>query len=178
MRLPTIFLKCSLCVLSILCVFILKTPRSDSHEKVETYRGACWGMTKDEIEILETSRGNTLIDAKFDDNRVAYSIYDLLDSRSETNRCVYIFDGEGGTLSSFTIGSVDDGDDLFEIVVDELRKKYGEGEYGSTKGDGILYLNADWDNGFETIEGIFFGSSLRNEAYFTFTYNDDVVDSE
>ncbi len=166
--------------LVILLVIILKGKMSDADKtvetytdkKVETYRGVCWGMTKEEIEELETNRGNTAIDAGLDGNTAAYTIHDLIPSGETTDRCVYTFDGEGETLSSFAIASLTDGENLFVSICRDLVEMYGEGEYDAATDSGVYYLTADWTNEHETIEGIAFSSSTNDEAYFTFTYRD------
>lgn len=145
---------------------------------VKTYRNISWGMTPKEIEALETSYGNTIIDINDDGTWIKYTIYDLIDTKDDTNSIIYTFDSEQGTLSSFIISSSHDGNNLFTAVCADLVEMYGEGKYNATTSNGLRFLNADWNNEHETIESIFFSSLFCNEAYFTFTYNDGIVNDE
>lgn len=138
----------------------------------EVYRGISWGMTRQEVGQLESGRGNTVKNIGENDNTVTYTIKDLVDSENATNRCVYCFDGKGGTLSSFMIGTGDKGDYLWFTLGAVIKNLYGNGEVEQNTTGEPLYANAKWKNEYETVEGIFFYSSTNNEAYFTFTQTD------
>lgn len=170
-----------LVIVLFLCGCIVFLRGNDRQEKVETYRGICWGMNMEEIEKLEVSLGNKVIHEVSignkvvptisENNSVTYSISDLRISKDKSDICVYKFDGESKTLSSFIIGSITNGDEIFFTISKDLVEMYGEGKYASATDNDVIYLTADWNNENETIEGILFRSPICNEAYFTFTHN-------
>lgn len=138
--------------------------------KNEVYRGIFWGMTQEEVAEMERARGNTIVgDGNYTESKIVYTVKDLITSDNDFNRCSYIFEGENGTLSSFTISSLLNGEELTSYIEKDLTKMYGESEHEEISDNGETYGSFKWVTEHEIIEGITFSSSLFEEAYFTFT---------
>jgi len=138
----------------------------ESKKESEVFRGIAWGMTRDEVETVESAHGSRKSEVR--KNAVMYEVKDIIDS--DYVMILYTFEGKDETLNEMLIAATPkDGDALYSKLSPEFDKLYGKGDNKTASQDGVQYKTCKWTSSDESVDAIAFKSLLMDEVYITIT---------